>query len=282
MMRVKLLAALPLMSFLISAPLLPKEGRAELLFVGDFEAGSLRGIQTEACAPQTLQVVSSPVRSGQYAVESSVHGSDPGCWPHHRAEVSPKACHAKPDKQYWYGWSTYVPRDWSDDPGWVLLTQWHAHRAMQPLQLNVHGSTLQWQRWYGFGVKRGGPGSAKLSALWSGKLDNYKGKWTDWVAHVKWAENDDGYITIWANGKKIVDYHGVTLTPGDGAPYWKAGLVYDAKNGHDHTLFIDEMRMGDADSSFQEVAPPHRAYGDNRRHDSDDSDDERPSAHRRD
>lgn len=222
MMRVKLLAALPLISFLISA-----QSQAELLFVGDFESGSLRGIQTQACAPQTLRVVSSPVRSGEHALEANVHGSDPGCWPHHRAEVSPSACHTSPDKEYWYGWSTYLPRDWSNDPGWVLLTQWHApdHRVMQPLQLQVTGGKLLWVNWIGMGR------DAKMNVLFSESLTGDKGRWIDWVVHARWSSGPDGFIQIWKNGRRIVSHSGSTIYR-DSSPYWKAGLVYGANNAY--------------------------------------------------
>ncbi|MBK5550669.1 heparin lyase I family protein [Pseudomonas sp. TH03] len=30
-----------------------------------------------------------------------------------------------------------------------------------------------------------------------------KGKWVDWVLHVKWSSGEDGFLEIWKDGKAV-------------------------------------------------------------------------------
>jgi hypothetical protein len=86
-----------------------------------------------------------------------------------------------------------------------------------------------------------------------------RGFWTDFVMHVKWTGNSDGFLKIWArtnNGpwKIRLDYKGATFWNNEGSgPNLKWGLY--AGSGGSRTIYTDEMRIGDAESSFQEVAP---------------------------
>src|SRR5690606_3547771 len=38
-------------------------------------------------------------------------------------------------------------------------------------------------------------------------------RWIDIVTHVKWSKKDDGFLTIWVDGKKAYDHKGPTLYP---------------------------------------------------------------------
>lgn len=43
-----------------------------------------------------------------------------------------------------------------------------------------------------------------------------KNVWYDFVHHVKWSSNPDGFLRSWVNGREILNYHGPTLFVGQG------------------------------------------------------------------
>ena len=224
--------------------------KAELLDYNGAESDDASTYIGQKCCSNSINITTSHVRSGRFAIVATVFSDDPGVYPHHRAEIALKTNHSLPGQSYWYGWSELIPKDWAPDPTWTLIAQWHAPGAnvMQPLQLELSGSKWCWVNWIG-----PLPG-AKYNVLFCEDFEHEKGQWVDWVVNVKWTNDNSGYIRIWKNGLKVVNRTGPTIYK-DFAPYWKVGLVYDAAKKVDHTIYIDELSMGNSSSSYAEVAP---------------------------
>ena len=226
-----------------------------LVTTADAESGDLsqtKGAEAYGCCSYSVTIATSPTRAGKYAYKLDARASDPRvAGANHRAEVQ---AGGSVMGEYWYGWSIYIPADWQNTSEFHLLTQWHVGSAMQPLQLVNNGDKIMWQHWYGFGTKGGsGITNATSTTLWTGDFSAMKGKWTDWVVHANWQTNSSGYFQIWMNGTKVVDWHGTSVTPNGGSPYWKAGFNFQASESR--VMYADEMRMGDASSSYDAVAP---------------------------
>ncbi len=75
----------------------------------------------------------------------------------------------------------------------------------------------------------------------------------------------NGHVQMWRDGKQIVDYKGPTIYPMIGqtnekAPNMKFGIYkwdwgnVPSKVKH-RTLYLDEIRFGDSNSSYEEVKP---------------------------
>src|SRR3990172_1067086 len=85
-----------------------------------------------------------------------------------------------------------------------------------------------------------------------------KGAWNDVVVHVRFNYDKPGITEVWLNGAKFVNStpkvnphanaHNDPL-----APAFKLGFY--ASSTKAHTVYYDDIRVGDADSSYDEVAP---------------------------
>jgi Polysaccharide lyase len=219
----------------------------------DFETGDLSQVRsTQGCCSYSLTITSDPVRLGSYAVKMDTRvGDPPVAGGNHRAEV---LVGDSVMGEHWYGWSLYFPADWNENlpystGHWVNITQWHGNVGV-PLQLVASGNGI------GFSHNQQLTDSGLFPGTNIGTVDSMIGKWTDFVVHANWQTDSSGYFEIWMNGTKVVDWHGVTAPNNGGLnPYWKAGLYYGTNENR--TIYVDEMRMGDSSSSFDEVDPAH-------------------------
>ena len=70
------------------------------------------------------------------------------------------------------------------------------------------------------------------------------------------SDSEQGFVKIWKNGKLYVNERVALLRPDVSAMgNWKIGL-YVGDPGHgERLLYTDELRVGNANSSFEEVSP---------------------------
>ena len=66
--------------------------------------------------------------------------------------------------------------------------------------------------------------------------------WYDFVYHVRWSSNTDGFFTAWVNGVKKMDYAGPTIYPGQGC-YFKLANYHTAF-GQASSLIHDRVIRG--------------------------------------
>ena len=99
-----------------------------------------------------------------------------------------------------------------------------------------------------------------------GHVDKFKGQWFDFVIHVKWTGNNDGFLKLWYKpywatdwGYPKIDYTGTTFwNDEDVAPYFKAGLYAGTPGPNPNArrrIWIDSYRHGDASSYLNQVKP---------------------------
>jgi Polysaccharide lyase len=239
---------------LLASILFSASAQGALTNIADFETGDLSQVRsTQGCCSYSITVVSNPVRIGSYAVKMDTRvGDPPVAGGNHRAEVLVGNAGMG---EYWYGWSVYIPSDWDENlPNstghWVNITQWHNATGV-PLYLNLRGNEVS------FVHNSQLTGADLFPGKIIGSVDSMLGKWTDFVAHINWSTSTNGYFKIWMNGVQVVNWTGVTVPTGSGNPYWKAGFNYASDESR--VMYVDEMRMGDSGSSFDEVDPA--AYG---------------------
>jgi hypothetical protein len=85
---------------------------------------------------------------------------------------------------------------------------------------------------------------------------NEIGKWTDFVLHIIWDYgDDDGLTQIWKDGVLIVNRSGGNCRNDALGPYMKCGIYGQLDDGQTMTVYYDEVRLGDENSSYSEVAP---------------------------
>jgi serralysin len=88
-----------------------------------------------------------------------------------------------------------------------------------------------------------------------------KDQWTDWAFRIVLSYQADARLEAWKNGVKILDYAGPNVYNDALGPFIKVGIYKPAwrepikSSVTQRTLYIDEVRVGDANSSFAEVSP---------------------------
>jgi len=170
---------------------------------------------------------------------------------------------------YWYGWSTFIPADWQDtDAGFDIVNQFGAYPSKPGRKYKCGGIGSKISRRGGsliFDLQRKGNSvDVECTNYTLAKVSEIKGKWTDFVMHVKWTGNKDGFLKVWVkvgDGPYVqkIDYQGATFWNDEGTgPYFKMGLYKGSTNFKGpapRVVYTDEYRLGDANSSFGQVAP---------------------------
>ncbi len=157
-------------------------------------------------------------------------------------------------------WWRYPPTAMSTDgKTWKLWTIWDPRPCTIARSLNKGGA----------GINRYTLGAVK------------RGAWTDFVFHIKFNFNPEkGLIQVWKNGKLVLDENTGTTYNDLASLYFMGGIYnrafaekgsnYGVRRseeecktnygkwgcpGPDGILYMDEIRIGDANSSYDEVKP---------------------------
>jgi hypothetical protein len=248
--------------------------KADVLFSATFENQDFNGLDEKPlCCQHSAKTVSSPARTGQYAVRFILNSDDAGYiysqWqdPVHRAMLA-KYKTAKIGDIRWYGVSIYVDPSWRDttrDPNGTIVFQWHRVPDPGEATKSPHLS-IQITRddvWKIVNLSDPNPittpGSSKMISWNVGNVE--KGKWVDWVVHAKWSYKSDGILKVWKDGELLVNYAGPNLF-NDQQPEFIMFGVYKARWNHELpsqrntlTVYFDGIKVGDANSSYNDVAP---------------------------
>ena len=223
-------------------------------------------------------VVRSPVRSGKYAVKFNLTYDPEKIYVKH--QLNPENFDFQISKEYWVGFSVFFPSDWKTDtqelvfqchgkPDFSLGETWRS----PPLSFSIDGDSMFWRnRWDPKPVTidnnpRPEGGSEKI---WIGSMDSSnKGRWIDFVLNIKWSYESDGFLKIWKDGKVIVDRKGPNSYNDRGGVKGPLFGIYKwtwqkkPSNVTQRIVYHDEVRVGDASSSYNEVSPPNSTVASN-------------------
>jgi len=112
----------------------------------------------------------------------------------------------------------------------------------------------------------------RIGGLWDSRactpaLGNYEGQyayspgsyttgeWIDFVIHVKWSYGPDGVVELWKDGEVWMDRTGPNCFNDIKGPYMKIGIYTPLDLGQTQTIYYDELKIGNASSSYAEVSP---------------------------
>ena len=230
--------------------------------------------------PHAIAFVSDTVRAGTKAVRFKWLHSDPGGWEGNPEKVSNKEkkamLHAPgvrkhKDSERWYGFSMFFPSEGMKKdkyPG--LVFQLHAtpdHDLDEPwrqppvaMTLGENGMVADWT-WDSVKVSPKNENIIKNRTYieFPGTREDYLDRWVDFVCHVKvdYTAASKGFIEIWVDGEKVADKQGIMFGYNDELGLYPSyGLYwYKGKGEHDHWLYVDEIRIGGPDCSYEDVAP---------------------------
>lgn len=132
-----------------------------------------------------------------------------------------------------YSVSIFIPKDFPIENNRLVLAQWWAKTKTQLGE--VHRSPILHLRFaegrlaillrrYSEKVVHDDQAFVQTN-LYSTRFE--LGKWHDFVFHVKWSPDNDGFIQAWNDGEKIVDFKGSTENQDEVGPVFKFGLYRD-------------------------------------------------------
>ena len=229
-------------------------------FVGDFETGDLGDFKALWHGIPTA-VTSSISRIGTYAMESSINPGEI------RSEVEGPWVNV--GGEYWYGFSIFLPGDFVVNDDWEMLAQWHGYPDFDVGEdwrnpvMALRSDRGKWTLEFKYDSKRNTfeSGERVYDGMEYFDFGSYEtGVWTDWVFHVKWSYKSDGLLEVWKNGVKVLYYEGPNAYNDAEGPYFQMG-IYAGSVPSTRTVYHDEFRMADANSTYADVAPGGNAGG---------------------
>lgn len=233
-----------------------------ILFSEGFESGAIPSAwERQYPTSYSSEVVKSPVRAGAYALKTSLHKDDSEVKNGTRAEIKIKGKDGGEGSLRWYGFSIYIPGDHSADGGSEVLAQWHQDAGFGNPALAFRADGDQWKITGKVGKLHATPDQTRWMDYWGGACR--RGVWTDWVVNIKWSGKSDGFLKVWKDGVRVVDYNGPVKYEDDGVASWKLGIYKadwngdskDAPGPPSRTVYHDEIRIGDANSGYDAVKP---------------------------
>lgn len=171
-------------------------------------------------------------------------------------------------QEYWIGYSIYIPFDFQSPSGsgaWLTTSQTHG----APDSCDTHTRNPNLSFFASQDTSTTVPinvtiiGESDLCTTSSGWGDKYKsylidvtkGAWNDIAINVKWAYDSTGFFNMYVNGNTnpVIEDTGPNCFNDSKGPFFKMGMY-----GHLNvftTVFYDEFRVGDANSSLAEISP---------------------------
>ena len=216
--------------------------RKNIIFTETFEQGDLKQWGKEECCHA---VVTYPTRSGQHAYQSLLK-------PAGKARAELKLNSFPKNSERWVGVSVYFPQ--GGDKGFVSFFQFHIRPdkgkswTSPPFQVIMRGDSLSLRRY-----ARGTAGSNQTWDL--GPVT--RGKWMDFVFHIKSSHTSNGLFEAWVNGVQKVNYSGATSLDYSHGPHVKMGVYVGIGNkaSTETILYYDDLRIGDEKATYKDVAP---------------------------
>ena len=261
--KIKTTVLLALTIFSIMALGLGQDAQAQLLFEDGFEAGNLDAWPYHHIEGGTQDASTVQARDGAYSAHFL-------CTNDYRTELEyrtgDQAGRFHFGKEYWVAYSFYIQQV---PEKWGLIHQNHAVPNNEDWSTTAGPNGFSIKTENGNLVFTGSTNEALAyvkpssgGADWGEEVYHQEpvktGQWYDIVTHFKYSPDNTGFMEIWINGEQVVDYTGVTTYAVDTAGdlratynYLKLGLYLGGANGE---VYYDNVRIGDASSSYAEVA----------------------------
>ncbi len=199
---------------------------------GDFETGDrTQWTRTQMVSADRLQVVSSPLRQGRYALKATVRqGDDPINSSGNRNELV-RMTREPVGSEYYYAWSTMFAPDFPSPATWQLFAQWHheGSNGSPPVEFAINNGNL---RLYCSGA-----------VVWTAPL--VRGVWQDFIFHAKWSPNASvGFVELYHNGKLVLPKRYCATQFSGQLNYLKVGLYRNESIAPTGVLYHDGWVMG--------------------------------------
>lgn len=172
--------------------------------------------------------------------------------------------------EYWIGFSIFLANGYhsgTERCEWIVHHQYHGDPDRsptcypnEPWRNPVFAIQTNSDEWI-VGSRRDYRQCTPASGDYTGShWGNYgaisTGQWIDFVVNIKFSYGANGFLKIWKNGVLETDFTGGTCFNDDKGPYLQNGIYsYCLDQDQTITIYYDELRIGDSNSSYSEVAP---------------------------
>ncbi|MGN6493955.1 MAG: polysaccharide lyase [Agriterribacter sp.] len=237
------------------------------LFVQDaFEADSYLGnwANREACCSYSIIRSNSVARDGKYSMRFELNKDDALVHGGKRAELITLK-ERTPNVERWYRFSIFLPIDYGIDSVEEIVAQWHEVPDFDlgetwrspPISLQINKDKwVAGVSWASNPVNTNNTLSGRKYAT-LGVIE--RGKWTDWIFHIRFSYKEDGILQIWKDSAQVLDYSGPNYYNDRVGPYFKLGIYkwrwQDVKNKSVVTqriLYFDRVKISN-DSTTLEI-----------------------------
>jgi hypothetical protein len=248
------LIVLPLAALAPLAQSLPAPNAPVDVYDG-FEAPTLGNLwETSRFTSGAVEIQSSIVRAGHGAVRITVHSRDTfeagqnGDADSERDELlEARALTSREATPYEFSWSMYLPPDFPIVPVRLVVAQWKQYCGSDTAPCSDDSPVLA-VRYIGGVLRITQDLAHKQTVLYEEKTD-LRSRWLDLRFRVRFTPNADGRIEAFLDGKRVVDFHGVTADAEDTATgysspgyfFFKMGL-YRNVMPQPMTIYLDEYR----------------------------------------
>jgi len=269
----------PLLIILISLLFFASSASSAILFYEDFEdeidtvLDPDRDWVAETSGTGSMELSSEQARAGSKSYKFSATGTVYGTLVRQEIQLrnlwntgaSPAEWYFSQRVEYWVGFSIFLATGYESpnySTGSICHHQYHTTQdgppTCDPIEDGHHGLMIKtvdsnWYNWIHYDANQCTDGT--IQGVYN-TYDAYEiGEWVDFVVHVFFDYDNDGYLQIWKDGILIEDYSGPTWPNDNYGPFFKHGIYATIDVHQIVTVYIDEYRLGDADSSYSEVAP---------------------------
>ena len=221
----------------------------------------------EICRPGALLLTREvPARAGNACARFEFDKSDVLLYNRYvRAEIRQQS---EIEAERWYGFSNYLPLNFVTDPLAEKIAQWHEVPDWSlgetwrspPISFGIENGRYYVQILWAAAAVNTNKTKDGEKKVYLGLVD--KGKWNDWVFHIKFSYKSDGILEIWKNKTRIFSYYGPNSFNDRIYPYFKIGIYKWGWDGwasyspeSKRVLYYDEVRIGNKQSNLNEVSP---------------------------
>ncbi len=203
--------------------------------------------------PWSIQNIAEPTGAGETVLRFELRSGD--AWSNRSGEITSRAeieTRERPPIRSvrWYRFEIYLPPDFPTEDTRLVLAQWHGsdkkylgEPARSPVMafryksgsfyINLRHSTERIVR---------SPDTVPVTELF--KISPFPlNAWNDFIVHANWSFDAGGWINIWWNGRRIVQYRGPVGYNDDLGPYFQFGLYRDDTD-KTYVSYMKQIKMG--------------------------------------
>jgi len=219
-----------------------------------FESAKLSNLwDTNRFAPGAVEMLSEVVRAGHGAVKITLHPRDVfeagqnGDLDTERDELlEARRLYSRENVAYEYSFSMFFPKDFPIVPTRLVIAQWKQDCTGNG-PCSDDSPVLAFR--YVSGELRVTQNIGKQNIFLYREKAEFRNRWLDFRIQARFTPRNDGRVKVWLDGKRLVDFTGVTANPENAATgypspssfYFKMGLYRDLMP-EPMTVYIDEYR----------------------------------------